>query len=330
MKGFVCIYIVLAAVLMTVLTDGGMRVSQDSKLYIVTADLLESGDIERAKSVMTKRHVAPLYPYVLSFFKDEGNVDYASYIPLKKVIVDRLPFVRLVSIMGFMLGVTGIFLLGWQVGSALTAHLSALFFLGFWPLVSLFTYGWTEVLYIPLTIFALLALVLYEQRGSCLWWLVSALLVGLSLITRHVGLSLVVAGLLIVAHKSKGEPVKIIPWAALALSFMFLDHHLLDPRSTTYGGWVQFSHFLKVGFLKLGLLVFVAIALGLVLKVPLWWGIPLYVGLYLAFVFAQSWYRWVAPSDTLRYLAPVFPFVFLYVAKVIHGAHCRIREGDIA
>lgn len=331
MKGFVCIYIVLAAVLMTVLTDGGMRFTQDSKVYVVTADLLATGDSEMAHRLMNTKHIAPLYPYVLAFFWDNSPIDYGAYVRgLKETLIHGAPFVRMVSIFSFMLGVAGIFLLGWQIGSALTAHLSAIFFLGCWPVVSIYTYAWTEALYIPLTIFALLALMKYDRQGGSLWWLVSAILVGLSLITRHVGLSLVVAGLLVVAHKSKGEPVKIIPWAMLALGFLLFDKTLLDPRSTTYEGWAQFGYFLKAGFLKLGLLVFVAIALGLVLKVPLWWGIPLYVGIYLAFILFQSWYRWVAPGDTLRYLAPIYPFIFLYVAKVIYGAHCRIKENSIA
>ena len=60
----VLIYVLLAISLMTILTNGGMNLSSDSKTYLVAGNLLRCGKFERAVDKVLPDH-APLYALTL-------------------------------------------------------------------------------------------------------------------------------------------------------------------------------------------------------------------------------------------------------------------------
>lgn len=321
----VLVYMVLAIAVMTALTADGMRVTYDSKKYLLGSELMATGRPELASKKLADWKAPIAYPLILSLAQRayRGNLNVSGFLPMSSVLVRELPWARLVARVGFMLAVAGIFLLAWQVGSALTAHLSAIFFLLFAPTHSLFVNVWTESLFLPLVLFALLALCLYTKGSfflSGFWFLASAILVCLAVMLRHIGIVLAVAGIAVVMRTTKGNFISTFLWAAIALWGFFFWSQVNHPRSDTYQGFVQLGTFLTTAVRDLGIPLVVILAIGVLFKVHIWWGISLFIGLYLLLLVSLCWYQWIAPPDSSRYLAVTYPFFLIYGAKVIAGA----------
>lgn len=332
----ILIYILLAILLMWFLTAGGMNLSYDSTHYLVAGDLFSHGKFKQALDKIFPHH-APFYSLVLASTQllTGGAIEGKDRRPVKKFIVRNVPWARLVVIFGFTLTVMGMFLLGWHSGGSVTAHLSAGLTLIFSPLVNIFTWVWSETLFLPISIFCLLALFLYTKKRSIFWLLFSAVLAGLAFFTRFIGISLILTGSLVVLFviENPKQLVRIIPWNLIACSPVLLYlriHRVTGPAP--HGFFYQLLEFLKISLRDFGPIAVLVMVLGLILevlrwkdgeKVRIWWGVVLYVLMYSGILLIVCSSIWIDPLDShfSRLNMPIYPFLLLFVSVALTGLY---------
>lgn len=192
--GFTLFYGILALVVIWVMTSGGMGVSYDSERYLISAGHLKHLETEQAF-----RMVSPAFPI---------------FYPLAISMMQWLGFgdgtgaARIISILAFIVSVAAVFRLGWLMQGRTTAHLSAISFLILAPLLYVFSYCWSETLYLPLSLLFLLMLMLYDitpPGKSSKYLLASGLLAGLGFVTRYIGISMILTGFLVILFFSRAE-----------------------------------------------------------------------------------------------------------------------------
>lgn len=338
----VLIYVLLAISLMTILTNGGMNLSSDSKTYLTAGNLLRYGKFERAVDKVLPDH-APLYALALGSaqFLTGGALDVKDWgASWRELVVQRVPWARWVSVLGFALTVAGMFFLGWRIDGSLTAHLSAILILIFPPVVKIFTWAWSETLFLPISIFCLLAILLYSEKRSVSWLLLSAILCALGFFTRFIGVSLVFSGFLIVLliTRSWSRLINIVPWALIASSPLWL-YAGLD-RSITpgqHGFFYQMLEFLKVCCRDLGPIGIVILVWGLFFEglrwkaaaeIRRWWCTAVYVLVYSVILVAVSSATSIDPLDGhgSRLVVPIYPFLILIISSILTGPYRTKRE----
>lgn len=330
---FILFYILLAISLMTVLTDGGMNLSSDSKTYLVAGNLLRHGKLERATQKVFPDH-APFYPLVLGLAQSVtgGTLNVREWgASWRELVVQRVPWARWVSILGFALTVAGMFLLGWHMDGSFGAHLSAILVLLFPPLVRVFTWVWSETLFLPISVFCLLALFLYTSKRNALWLIFSAVLAGLTFFTRFLGISMILTGAVIVllTTPNRKQLIYVVPWMVIAcfplLLYLSIDRAM---PATQHGFFHQIYEFLKVCFRDLGSIGVTILLLALLFeiirwrtagKVRMWWVPALYVFVYGAILVVMSSIISFDPLDShgSRLVVPIYPFLLLLISSTL-------------
>ena len=334
----VFIYISLAILLMGFLTARGVNVSFDSAGYLVGGELFRHGEFGAALDHLLPDH-APFYSLVLASaqFLTGGVLDEEDRKAKTEFRVRKIPWASYVSVFGFALTVMGMFFFGWHLGGSFAAHIAAALTLIFSPLVRIFTWAWSETLFLPISVFCLLALLLYTERRKVSWLILSAVLAGLGFFTRFIGISLVLSGCLILflnARKLR-QLVGAIPWVLIACSpgLLYLGVERMTAPAAN-GFPYQASEFLKVCSRDLAPIGMFVLLLGLVLEVFrrrdnrtvfLWWGVALYVLVYSGMLLAICSSVLIDPLDShdSRLLVPIYPFLLLFIALTLSRLYGR-------
>ena len=332
----VFVYISLAILLMGLLTTQGVRVSFDSASYLVAGELFRLGEFGAALDHVLPDH-APFYSMALASAQllTGGVLDEEDRKAKTEFRVRKIHWARVTSVFGFTLTVTGMFFFGWHLGGSFGAHIASGLTLIFYPLVRIFTWAWSETLFVPISLFCLLTLFLYTKRRKVGWLILSALLAGLGFFTRFIGSSLVLSGCLILfldARKPR-QLVEAIPWAAIACSPGLLYLGLERLAAPAANGFLyQASEFLEVCSRDLTPIGIFLLLLGLALEVfgrrdgrtvLLWWGVVLYVVVYSGILLAICSSVLVDPLDShnSRLLVPIYPFLLLFIALTLSGLY---------
>lgn len=347
MKRLLCgliLYIFLAFFVVIALNWGGINLSYDSKRYLIGSELFSQKGWDEGMRFILPHH-APFYSMVLAVGQRfyGGNLNTQGFLPKPKYIIRDIPWAEGISILGFVGLVVAMFFFGWHLGGVLVAHFSAILTLLFIPGVKIFTWAWSETVYLPLSIACLLMLLLYNKRGGLFYFFASAVLAGLAFFTRFLGVSLILAGFLVILFSQ--HPRLIIPWYKdielwgepkvfkgllwAAIAFLPGLFYLGIDRATgpaTHGFLYQFVEFVKSihrDFAAVGVLVLV---LGLFLKVRLWWGAIAYAGLYSVVIIIVASTVWIDPIggygdlhpyECSRLLIPIYPIILLYISLVL-------------
>ncbi len=183
------IYGILAAVAIWLLTRGGITLSPDSINYLSIANAIQRG-------LWTESLVAtwpPFFPIIVAMTNSLGSYGEQS--------------ARIVSMVSYAILVMSTFLVARGSGGRLVAHLTSFSILFLAPLLFVYGFCWSETVYIALSGLAVLILARLKQDksgGGIVWPVLAGLVVGLALLTRYLGVSLLLAGLVIVLfHDNK-------------------------------------------------------------------------------------------------------------------------------
>ncbi len=186
---FIAIFLGLIGIsgfaLMLWITPYGAGVTPDSIIYLGGAKSLLAG---KGFSINGNpiTHFPPLYPFFLA----------ASGL-LENNLVQAARFLN-----AFLFGVNvgllalSVYLAGGR--NFLTTTIAAFFFLSSGPLINLHAMAWTEPLFITFLLACIILLCLYVIKPSLSMLIASSLFLGLSIVTRYVGIAFIPAALLIV------------------------------------------------------------------------------------------------------------------------------------
>jgi hypothetical protein len=165
-------------------TTWGIGVSTDSITYIdVARNFLKGYGLSHPPgSPMT--HYPPLYPIVLSI-----SGLFAS---------DPLDGARWLQTLFFCatIAISGLIIYRETGGSAISYIIGLLLLLTSNTLISVYSFAWSEGLFILLSLAGFLLLGEYLQNSKTVFLLTSSIITGLALLTRYVGISLVLTGCL--------------------------------------------------------------------------------------------------------------------------------------
>ena len=332
------IYTFLAILLMGFLTSRGINISYDSTTYLVAGDLFCQGKFREALDHIFP-HDAPFYSLALASaqYLTGGAMDKEDRKAKKRFQVRKILWASYISVLGFTMTVMGMFLLGWHLGGSFAAHIAASLTLIFSPLVKIFTWAWSETLFLPISVFCLLALFLYTQRRSVIWLVLSAVLAALAFFTRFIGVSLILSGclILVLSIRKPERLIGIIPWTLIASypGLLYMEIHRKTAPSP-HGFLHQAIEFLKVCSRDVSSIGMFILLLGLVLgvfrrrdkrTVRLWWGPALYVVIYSAMLLTVCSSIFVDPLDShdSRLVVPIYPFLLLYIAVILSRFYRR-------
>ncbi|MCK4223560.1 MAG: glycosyltransferase family 39 protein [candidate division Zixibacteria bacterium] len=191
---FSLLYATLAFVVIYVITSGGLGISVDSENYLTIAN----GFTQQRWGESFNPVWPPFYPLTIAAIKALRLAE----------LVDAA---RIVSILSFVILVVTIFLLGLQLQGKFTAHFSAISTMFLAPLIYLYSFCWSETMYIMFSLLFFFMLILLlkapeERRTKYLIW--SGIFAGLATITRYVGFSLIGTGILSILFLSN-----YLPWS---------------------------------------------------------------------------------------------------------------------
>ncbi len=314
--------------MMTALNWSGINLSYDSKHYLIGSELFSQRGWNEGMAFILPHH-APFYSMVLAAGQTlyTDKLDTEGFLPMPRYIIRDIPWAEAVSILGFVGLVVTMFFFGWHLGGTLVAHFSAILTLFFLPGVKVFTWAWSETVYLPISILCLLMLLLYNKRGGLFYFFASAILAGLAFFTRFLGISLILAGFFVILFSQLH--LRTYLWSLLWAGIAFLPAllYLGIDRVTgpaTHGFFYQTLEFVKSiyrDFAIVGVLVLVS---GLFLKVRLWWGAIIYAGLYSMTVIIVASSIWIDPIGGYRdlypharLLMPIYPIILLYISLVL-------------
>ena len=338
------LYLALAAAIMTGLTWTGVKITSDSRLYLMGADLLSQGDMSQAKKILTWRPCPIGYPIILTCMEKlvggqmgitgvviEGDRSHVSVFvnnPTDKLwdvqgpdIIRNIVWARAVSVVGFMMTVAGMYLWGYKMGGRKVAHFSTWSLLVCLPVVHLFTGAWTEGMFIPMSLFSLYFIHSYSQDGGRKNLFLSAIFTLAAFAIRHMGIVFVLVGFWYVLQTDrKMKSWWSLPWLILVLLPLAWYWQLSAERLWATAGLKQAGEFVRVLATEMGVVIVVLIFLWRQIKANIWSGLWLTIILQMSVLIALSWYNWVSPADTNRYLASVYPFIILTLASVLSEA----------
>jgi 4-amino-4-deoxy-L-arabinose transferase-like glycosyltransferase len=201
---FCMVYGLISAVVIFLFTRGGIALSSDSINYLSIAKMINVGPWSESFVITSP----PFFPTLIALVSSLGFAGEES--------------ARLISLISYSALVILMFLLARATAGRLVAHLTSVSILLFAPLLFVYSHCWSETVYITLSAGSLLALYkFYESIGGrgrrYLIW--GALLIGLALLTRYIGIALFSAGFLIVLLKKEVKHAvdKIRPLLLLTL-----------------------------------------------------------------------------------------------------------------
>lgn len=184
---------IAAAGLMLYSTPLGVGLGFDSVAYISAGRNLVNGiGLGRFTCLGFKPMTLwpPLYPFILAFFSFFG--------------LDALVAARIVSAVGFGLSV---FLAGFTVSritrSLVFPLMGASLIILYSPILRTFSWAMSEALYIPLALAAFIILGKYLVHSRQNYPIYSALLVGSTILTRYIGVSILAIGILVLILDNK-------------------------------------------------------------------------------------------------------------------------------
>ena len=338
------LYLVLAAIISVILTWSGVKITSDSRLYLMGADLLSQGDLSQAKKILTWRPCPIGYPIILTCMEklvggqmgitgvviesDRSHVSVFVNNPKDQLwdvqgpdIIRNIVWARAVSIIGFILTIAGMFLWGYKLGGTKIAHFSTWALLVCLPVIHLFTGAWTEGMFVPMSLFSLYFVHNYSQDGSRKNLILSAIFTLATFSIRHIGIVFVLVGFWYVLQTDrKMKSWWSLPWLILVLLPLAWYWQLSAERSWATAGLKQAGEFVRVLATEMGVVIVVLIFLWRQVRAKIWSGLWLTIILQMSFLLALSWYNWVSPADTNRYLASVYPFIMIALAQVISEA----------
>ena len=177
------VYGLVSAMVIFLFTRGGIALSPDSVNYLSIAKMINLGRLSESFVVTWP----PFFPTLIALVNSLGFEGEES--------------ARIISVISYSALVVVMFLLARATAGRLAAHLTSISILIFAPLLFVYSHCWSETVYIALSAGSLLALYkFYESTGGrgrrYLIW--GALLIGLALLTRYMGIALFSAGFVIV------------------------------------------------------------------------------------------------------------------------------------
>lgn len=223
----ILIFTIIGALLILWITPYGSGISPDSTIYLESAqNIIEGHGFVNDGEPVT--HYPPAFPIVLStigFFGDD-LVHVARYFNSFLFGVN----IVLAAIMAY----------GATDKKIPTFIIAALFSLATAPLIEIHSMAWTEPLFITFTLFSIYLLAKFYKNPTNLLLIFSAITIGLSVITRYIGIVFIPAGLAIVVtairnHTYKEKIQKMFGWSALALTpiGLFILRNLLVAKNAT-------------------------------------------------------------------------------------------------
>jgi 4-amino-4-deoxy-L-arabinose transferase-like glycosyltransferase len=174
----------------------GVGVSPDSFIYLYSAASLAQGsgltmppDISGVINPMT--HYPPLYPLLLSVL-----IKFGTHINDAAKAIDIVCFILSIFVIVFMLL--------YLTQSTIMAGLGGLLFVTFPSIITIFTWAYSEPLFIFTFLAGILFLFLYlDDKFMPFSFLISAFFFSLAILSRYVGFSLLPAILIVVLQKSR-------------------------------------------------------------------------------------------------------------------------------
>lgn len=189
-------YGLLAAIVMYLFTEGGVRLSPDSINYLSIAKTIHVG---RWTEVLVGTW-PPFFPMSIALVSSLGLAGEES--------------ARIMSVVVYSALVMAIFFMAKATAGRLVAHLSSVSMLFFAPLLFVYSFCWSETVYIALSAVSLLTLERFYESTAVkarIYLICAAVFVGFALLTRYAGVALLLAGFLIILarHKVKVNADKI-------------------------------------------------------------------------------------------------------------------------
>jgi len=221
--------VILAGLYMLGKTSKSMNVSYDSRRYIVAGDSFANMKIAEGFNVVAPHH-APLYSMIIGLL---GMVGFSNAIRPQfdgfeqkarhELTIESggLTACRVLSVLGFMALVAGVFMLGYILAGEMASILAALSLLMIPAVTETFTWCWSEVLFLPLVVFALLALVLYRRKPAMNLLVIGALFCFLCFLDRLLGLVVIAAWTLILIIEEKHRR-RLLVFLGIALAPLVL------------------------------------------------------------------------------------------------------------
>jgi hypothetical protein len=335
------LYLTLAFAIMTGWTWNGVKITPDSRLYLMGADFLSQGNLAQAQRILTWRPCPIGYPVILMVTEKmvggklgiggvviEGDRSHMGAFvdtpddPLWDVkgpdLVRNIIWARAVSVIGFMMTVAGLYLWGYKIGGMPAAHFSTWSLVVCPPVVHIFTGAWTEVMFIPMSLFSLYFIHNYSQEGGRKNLLLSAIFTLVAFAIRHMGMVFIMVGLCFILQKDiRRKSGWVLPWLVMALLPLLWYRLLSSQNSSAAAGIKQAWEFVQVYAREMGLLTVVLMVLWRFSKARIWSGLWLTIILQISALLALSWYNWISSGDTGRYLASVYPFILIVLGQVL-------------
>lgn len=178
----------IALILGLLMTQSGSGLSPDSVNYMVAGENLYHGHgFGTAPYGVFIHH--PGYPLLIAGFMVLG--------------FDAEQAARIIPILSVALLVFPLFFLGKRIGGVLTGYVACLMCLALTPLLWLATWAWTDMPYIFFSVLAILFLVEFAQssESSNKTLFLGAFFISAATLTRSIGLTIFVVGLLIILVK---------------------------------------------------------------------------------------------------------------------------------
>ncbi|MHC1632101.1 MAG: ArnT family glycosyltransferase [Methanotrichaceae archaeon] len=187
---------IIALILGLFITQSGSGISPDSTSYISAGKNVYSGNgfyIGYPGNYHPYVVWPPLYPLSIAAFMHFG--------------LDAEQSARLVPILCFALLMFPLFFLGKVLGSTFVGYIACLTCLVFTPLWQVTSYAWTEMIYIFFSVLSILYITRFvENDNTNIWMLcVGGLFTSLAILTRYIGVTLLLVGLIAIVLKSKSQ-----------------------------------------------------------------------------------------------------------------------------
>jgi len=202
-----CFFIALLTGIL--ITQSGTGISPDSTNYIQAGENIYSGNgfyIDYPPILSPLTSWPPLYPILI-----------AAFMHMHLTAEDAA---RMIPILSFALSMFPIFFLGRLIGGNFTAYIACLISLVFTPLLMVTSFAWTEMMYIFLSLMAILALTIFSNTNKIFMLYASGIFTGLAFLTRYIGITLFVASLIILIlnrDRIKNRPYNILIFSSVSL-----------------------------------------------------------------------------------------------------------------